>query len=226
VTDAPPAPAARPGRLALFDLDNTLVDRTAVFERWAHDFIAAHDLPPDAMGVLEQLDGDGVVWREVFFADVAARFALTTPVDELVAAYRADYVHYYGPDPRVVAAIAELRGAGWTTGIVTNGPPTQIDKVALVGLADLFDAVVVSEIERVRKPDPAIFVLAATRTGAPIAGGWMVGDHPENDIVGGHGAGLRTVWIHRGRTWDPALPAPDVVVADLPAAVAAILVAG
>jgi putative hydrolase of the HAD superfamily len=217
--------APAPAGLALFDLDNTLVDRTAVFRTWARDFVAEHDLPPSAIDVLEAADGDGVVWREAFFADVAARLGLTTPVDDLVAAYRRDYVRYYRPDPRVSAAVASLRAAGWATGIVTNGPPTQVDKVALVGLADRFDAVVVSEVEGVRKPDPAIFRLAADRAGHPLDGGWMVGDHPENDVVGGHMAGLRTVWVRRGRTWDATLPAPDVVVDDVPAAVAAILAA-
>jgi putative hydrolase of the HAD superfamily len=218
VTDPRPA-----GRLAVFDLDNTLVDRTAVFVRWAHDFVAAHDLPADAMAVLEAADGDGAVWREAFFADVKATLGLTEPVDVLVAAYRRDYVRYYSPDPRVTDAVARVRAAGWATAIVTNGPPTQVDKIALVGLADLFDAVVVSEVEGVRKPDPAIFELAGARTGVALVGGWMVGDHPENDVVGGHSAGLRTIWIDRGRTWDPALPAPDVVVADVPAAAAVIL---
>jgi putative hydrolase of the HAD superfamily len=220
VTDSPP-----PGRLAVFDLDNTLVDRTAVFVRWAHDFIAARGLPADAMEVLEAADGDGAVWREVFFADIAAALGINEPVDALVAAYRRDYVRYYAPDPRVTDAVARVRAAGWTTAIVTNGPPTQVDKIALVGLTDLFDAVVVSDVEGVRKPDPAIFELAAARTGVELPGGWMVGDHPENDIVGAHGAGLRTIWIDRGRTWDPVLPAPDAVVADVPAAVALILAA-
>jgi putative hydrolase of the HAD superfamily len=212
-------------RLALFDLDNTLVDRTAVFRAWAHDFIAARHLPPDALAVMEAADGDGAVWREAFFADVAPQLGLTEPVDELVAAYRRDYHRYYRPDPRVTDAVTALRDAGWATGIVTNGPPTQVDKVALVGLADRFDAVVVSEVEGVRKPDPAIFRLAAARVGRPLDGGWMVGDHPENDVVGGHMAGLRTAWVHRDRPWDRTLPAPDVVVDDVPGAVAAILAA-
>jgi HAD superfamily hydrolase (TIGR01509 family) len=210
-------------RLALFDLDNTLVDRTAVFRAWARDFIVERRLPADALAVLEAADGDGAVWREAFFADVAPRLGLTEPVDDLVAAYRRDYHRYYRPDPAVTASVARLRGAGWATGIVTNGPPTQVDKVALVGLADLFDVVVVSEVEGVRKPDPSIFRLAAERAGRSLDGGWMVGDHPENDVVGGHMAGLRTAWVHRGRAWQPTLPAPDVVVPDVPAAVAAIL---
>jgi putative hydrolase of the HAD superfamily len=217
--------ARRPSRLAVFDLDNTLVDRTAVFVRWAHDFIAAHHLPAEAWRVLEAADGDGAIPRSTFFAEVAPALGITVPVGELEAEYRHDYVRYYAPDLRVTEAVARLRDAGWTTAIVTNGPPTQVDKIALVGLTDLFDAVVVSEVEHLRKPDPAIFELAGVRAGVALAGGWMVGDHPENDVVGAQRAGLRTIWIDRGRTWDPALRAPDVVVADIPAAVAVLLAA-
>ena len=185
--------------------------------------MAAYSLPVEAAGVLEAADGDGAVPRSTFFAEIAPALGISVPVAELEAAYRHDYVRYYAPDPRVTDAVTRLRGAGWTTAIVTNGPPTQIDKIALVGLTDLFDTVVVSEVEHVRKPDPAIFELVGARTGVALEGGWMVGDHPENDIVGAHDVGLHTIWIDRGRTWDPALPAPDVVVADIPAAVAVLL---
>ena len=37
------------------------------------------------------------------------------------------------------------------------------------------------------------------------------------------GRRLRTIWIHRGRTWDLGDPEPDAQVADVPAAVRIIL---
>ncbi|WP_232828681.1 HAD family hydrolase [Kribbella monticola] len=52
-----------------------------------------------------------------------------------------------------------------------------------------------SEEAGVRKPDPAIFELAAARCGATLVGGWMVGDHPAYDIAGGNAAGLRTILV-------------------------------
>ncbi|MFI6476306.1 hypothetical protein ACIBH1_00150 [Nonomuraea sp. NPDC050663] len=35
-------------RLALFDLDNTLIDLEAAFLRWAEEFVSGHGLGPDA----------------------------------------------------------------------------------------------------------------------------------------------------------------------------------
>jgi putative hydrolase of the HAD superfamily len=41
----------------------------------------------------------------------------------------------------------------------------------------------------------------------------MVGDAPIPDVHGGRGVGLRTIWIHRGRSWDSRDGAPpDVTV--------------
>jgi len=47
----------------------------------------------------------------------------------------------------------------------------------------------------------------------------MVGDSAANDIGGGRAMGFRTVWVHRGRSWELDEFAPDHVVADVPGAV-------
>jgi len=50
----------------------------------------------------------------------------------------------------------------------------------------------------------------------------MIGDAPDADIAGGRNAGLRTVWMRRGREWNSVLPMPDRVADDIPAAVKAV----
>ncbi|GAA2496595.1 hypothetical protein Ahu01nite_030300 [Winogradskya humida] len=42
----------------------------------------------------------------------------------------------------------------------------------------------------------------------------MIGDHPEYDIAGGAAAGLRTVWLRRGRPWPESLPIRPTRTAD------------
>jgi len=61
------------------------------------------------------------------------------------------------------------------------------------GLAGLIDVCVVSEAVGCRKPDPAIFRIAAKRCGVDLAGGWMFGDHPEADIRAASDIGLNTI---------------------------------
>ena len=91
----------------------------------------------------------------------------------------------------------------------------------------LFDLIVlcllcVSALVGSWKPDPGIFAEAAHRCGTALEG-WMVGDSPSADVRGGQGVGLRTIWFHRGRTWDLGGQEPDAQVADVPAAVRIIL---
>ena len=57
--------------LALFDLDNTLLDREAAFARWADGFCRAHGLPAGAHARLVEADEDGFRDRaDLFAADV------------------------------------------------------------------------------------------------------------------------------------------------------------
>lgn len=99
---------------------------------------------------------------------------------------------------------------------MTNGSTTpQNAKMNRLGLRGLVDAVVVSDTVGVSKPDPRIFELAAIAAESHLHGAWMVGDSPVNDIEGAQRLGLRTVWIARGRNWNPELPPPDVTTDDL-----------
>jgi HAD superfamily hydrolase (TIGR01549 family) len=203
-------------RLALFDLDNTLIDLDAAFLLWAQEFAAEQRLGRKAVDHLVKLDRNGLPHRELFFAKVRERFKLSTSAADLWAAYRRRMPHLVECRPQVIAALTELRALGWRVGIVTNGTAdNQFGKIQRTGLVDAVDGYALSGMEGIRKPDTGLFEIAARRCGADLAGGgWMVGDHPVADIRGGHTAGLRTVWIQRGNWVDHERP-PDHVVTDV-----------
>jgi putative hydrolase of the HAD superfamily len=208
--------------LALFDLDNTLVDRQAAFERWARGFVAEFGLPGDAVAYLIDVDEDGFATREQVFEAARARYALPDPVDALIAAYRETYLEFFEPDPPVGEALEKLRHQGWRVGIVTNGPPTQRLKVERSGLADLVDATCISDVVGVAKPDRRIFEEAVRRcvtSPSQVGTVWMVGDSATPDIAGGAGAGLATIWMHRGRDWERSDYRPDATAATIAEAV-------
>ncbi len=71
-------------------------------------------------------------------------------------------------------------------------------------------------------PTSKIFEEAARLCGLPLDG-WMVGGSAAADIRGGKHAGLRTIWMARGRAWNFADPAPDAVVETIAEAVSTIL---
>lgn len=201
--------------LACFDLDNTLLDRQLAYRSWAQAFVAARGLDAAAFGLLVELDRDGFATREEVFGPARRLFGLEESVADLIAAYRVDYFAHIAPVPEVAAGLARLRSAKVRVALVTNGPPSQYEKLARAGLADSFDAVCVSDVLGVRKPDRAIFAAAAESCGTSLSAlsrGFMVGDSLESDIAGGRGAGLETIWIARGRSLPEGAPAPDTIV--------------
>ncbi|MER7576858.1 HAD hydrolase-like protein [Streptomyces sp. NPDC126514] len=120
--------------LALFDLDNTLIDRREGLEDWTRDFARSRQLPVGSESVIfEQLreraypadfvhlrealrlsDDPGDLWRE--YVDGVARSVRCLP--------------------RVREGLEALRGSGWTLGIATNGAgDIQRAKLTATGLA-------------------------------------------------------------------------------------------
>lgn len=203
-------------RLALFDLDNTLIDLRAAFQVWAAEFATDHRLGPDAVGWLIALDRPGLPHRQEFFAQVRDHFGLYDPVDELWSRYRQRMPFLVRCRPEVLDGLARLRGDGWRVGIVTNGTAdNQLGKIQQTGLADVVDGWALSGIEGIRKPDVGLFAIAARRCGVDLAGGgWMVGDSLSKDVAGGRAAGLGTVWIGDGARCCGET-APDHVVSDV-----------
>ena len=82
---------------------------------------------------------------------------------------------------------------------------------------ELFSHVVESAVVGLRKPDPAIFLLAAERLGYLPAEITVVGDSIDKDIIPAQEAGFHTVWL-RGEQWmDAAIDErlPHETIADL-----------
>ncbi|MEU7004890.1 HAD family hydrolase [Nonomuraea sp. NPDC046570] len=185
-------------RLALFDLDRTLIDLDAAFLLWAEEFAEEHGLGRRAVAHLIKLDRSAVPHRELFFTKVCERFDLPISAEKLWAVYRRRMPRLVQCYPGALDDLAALRADGWLVGIVTNGTAdNQLGKIKHTGLLDVVDGYALSGAEGVRKPDTALFEIAAQRCGAGLSeGGWMVGDNLVADIGGGRAAGLRTIWIN------------------------------
>jgi putative hydrolase of the HAD superfamily len=191
-------------RLVLADLDNTLVDRAAAFRSWAEEVVRRHRLHTDAVLRLIDADADGQVPRDGVF-DLLRELGVNGSPTELHAAYRRDFVAKFELAVEVKTSLARLRHAGCTVVIVSNGPKTQREKIEHTGLDAHVDGCIVSEDVGVRKPDARIFEAAARLAGTALhPRHWMVGDHPTADIGGAAAAGLRSVWLRRGRPWPSA----------------------
>jgi len=121
------------------------------------------------------------------------------------------FQHRHGPAepfPDVVPAIRELRAAGYKLGIVSNGN----SNLERIGLAGLWDDVVLGPDHGLAKPDPAIFRLVEDRLGCRAEQTVCVGDDLDRDVRGPQEAGWRAVWNRRANEILHAGLEPDATV--------------
>lgn len=198
--------------LALFDLDNTLIDRSVGLEDWARSFMRSRRLPHEAESVICDRLRERAYPAD--FVHLREALGLSDDPGDLWHEYADGVARSVRCFPGVREGLAALRGAGWALGIATNGAvDIQSAKLYATGLAPLFDGICISEEVGARKPERRHFEAAAAECGALLsAGGWMVGDNPDTDMGGARAAGLRTVWVAGGREWADGPREPDAVV--------------
>jgi epoxide hydrolase-like predicted phosphatase len=141
---------------------------TNVFASFAA-FCAVEGIDPDTIALAFRGDQaarqllidleTGALEPEVFSAALGERLGIADTVDlprRLFAQIR--------PDEAMIEAVRGFRARGIRTGLVSNswGDQTAYDRDLL---AELFDGVVISSEEGLRKPDPAIYALGARRIG-------------------------------------------------------------
>jgi putative hydrolase of the HAD superfamily len=201
---------------AMFDLDNTLSERSATFLAWVAEFVDEFRLPDEASEWIVTIDADGYSARRSVFEAIRSRFEIKPSVDTLLQRYQRRIVELSRLSPGATECLEHLRAQGWKTAIVSNGSSEQQNgKVDALGLRSLVDSVIVSADVGHRKPEPAIFQLAAERATAELAGSWIIGDSPMNDIIGPARLGVSTVWIRRGRPWTEVDASPDRTIDSL-----------
>ncbi|MYS71504.1 HAD hydrolase-like protein [Streptomyces sp. SID5926] len=208
--------------LALFDLDNTLVDRQSAYGDAVSTLCRRRTLGTEVeQWLLTELADRANLSN---FVRLRALFDVDAPADGLWQEYIDLIAAAVSCRPAVLEGLSRLRDVGWTIGVITNGAgDIQRAKLAGTGLANLVDGVAASGDLEIRKPDRRLFELGAARCGVTLAdGGWMVGDNPTGDIGGGQQAGLRTIWL-RGRPWPDELAAPHHVVDDVTDAITILL---
>ena len=107
--------------LALFDLDNTLLDREKAFALWATGFVASNGLDHHARAVIDRADADGIAPRDEFFSELRRELGVATEINELVADYYSEY-RPTSPSSRRRLKESDLRSSGFKVAVVTNGP--------------------------------------------------------------------------------------------------------
>lgn len=205
----------------LFDLDETLLDREAMIERFLVGQYARLALQRPTYAVyharFKELDQHGYADRYQVFQTLAAEFALPLSAEELLADFRGHVWQHSQPFPDAYAVLKALRSRGYPLGLITNGSSeAQRGKLNATDLAPYFDVILVSEEEKIKKPEAAIFLRAAGKLKVAPAECVFVGDNPQADIGGAQQVGMTTVWRRGYLAWPEQLPfTPDYSIDEL-----------
>ncbi len=198
--ETPLSPENRPVAAVLFDLFHTL--------------ISLADLPTGA-STSEILGIDPVVWSKKLMNDsphhalgevkdpyesiriIAHSIDPTIPEGLIREACRERPSRFRAAllriRPEILDGINRLRGLGLPIGLISNASYDEIDAWDESPLAPLFDTMIASCHERLMKPDPAIYRLAAQRLSVPMTNCIFVGDGGSREHEGANNVGMRTV---------------------------------
>jgi putative hydrolase of the HAD superfamily len=187
----------------LFDLDETLLDRTqslkqfvlAQYQRFYPHF---RHVPSAAfLRRVVELDAHGAVWKDTVYQQLLAELKITSVGwEELLDDYVTHFTDACVDFPNLHATLGALVARGYRLGVVTNGrSPFQEQNIAALRIRHYFGTIMVSEAEGVRKPDPAIFLRAAARLQTRAEEVVYVGDNPQADIAGAQRCGMKAVWF-------------------------------
>ena len=97
----------------------------------------------------------------------------------------------------VLPTLQELEGSGLQLGVISNFEEWLGHLLDRLEIARFFEVQVISGVEGVEKPDPAIFRLALERTGVDPGEAAYVGDNPHFDIAPAAELGMLPVLIDR-----------------------------
>jgi putative hydrolase of the HAD superfamily len=196
----------------IFDLDNTILDRTSTFKNFTGSFLRNYfDHLDNTQEILERiilLDKDGYKDKQELFSELLGElpWKVKPPITELLDYYNKEYVKNAILMDQAREVIQHIRKKNYKTGLITNGKTLiQYGKIDQVGLRNDFDIIIVSEEAGFKKPDPRIFEMALRKLDLRPDECIYIGDHPLNDIEGAANIGMQTIWMKVNQPWNDDL---------------------
>ncbi|WP_372618989.1 phosphoglycolate phosphatase [Falsiroseomonas sp.] len=206
-------------RLAVFDLDGTLVDSAPDLHAALDRLMAGRQLPGFGRAEVVGMIGDGA--RVLVERALAARGQPfdQAALDAFLADYTANAAVETRPFPGVAEALDQLQQAGWRLAVCTNKPAGAArGLLGALGLLERLAALGGGDSFPVRKPHPGHLLATIAAAGGVPATSVMVGDH-RNDVEAARGAGIPCVFVGWG--YGPLAMADGAAIATWPASLPA-----
>lgn len=209
-------------KAALFDLDDTLVDRRGAYDVFYRSFYDRQDAInsdiswSEAKDFFWSLSPDNATNPREAFTVIQQRWqGVTGDPDSHFHNYFKNMVANMQPLPGAKEFVDDLNSSGIPWGVVTNGDQYQLDKVKSAGFEGLIPFVIATKLHGAHKPDPEPFLhalrlleMSKDETGSIL----FVGDNPHTDIIGAQGVGMQTAWIHMDREFPADMQPPTLTI--------------
>lgn len=192
---------------ALFDLDETLLDRDATIKQIAkdqhHRLLGKSNIDSsDFIDTFIELDANGLTPRPDLYEELVNRLNLEHLRNDLLNDFNNNAWNSPMLFEGVATLLTDLSNKGTRLGVITNGPElSQKAKLINSGIVDLIDHYLISGIFGKHKPDPDIFNSMLESLNANANECVFVGDNPHADIMGAHNVGMQTVWVSENKSW-------------------------
>jgi putative hydrolase of the HAD superfamily len=190
---------ARPPAV-IFDLFGTLVHELPAAEFWGSVDAIADGVGADRAAFRARWGATAPARQTGGYASLEENVAavcddLGVPADvetvaRSLAPRAAMYARWFRPRPGAVETLATLRARGYTLALVSMCAPDTPAMWRRSALAGSVDEEIFSCEVALRKPDPAIYELAASRLGVPARGCVYVGDGAYGELTGAAAVGM------------------------------------
>jgi len=180
-------------RAVIFDFGGVLMKTVSQHPRHAWD-----DRLGLAHGSVEGIVHGSDAWRQAqigkisvadYWAEVARQLGLSeSDVQQLAQ----DYFSADRLDDDLIASIRDMRADGHTVALLSNDSPALADKLRTLGIADLFDPMVISGNIGAMKPDAAAYQAVLSALGRPASETVFIDDMPAN-VAGAQAVGMDAI---------------------------------
>ncbi|KOP80248.1 L-2-haloalkanoic acid dehalogenase [Lysinibacillus sp. FJAT-14745] len=191
----------------IFDLDGTLLDRNSSVRTFVEQ--QYERLKPNLSHILKEnyvkrfieLDNHGYEWKDKVYQQLIEEFSIELSPKAMLEDYLQEFKHSCVPFINLQWMLHNLKKQGLKLGMITNGyGQFQLDNIRALGIEDVFDVILISEWEGIKKPDAEIFDRALSKLKVSANESIYVGDHLFNDVEAAKKVGMMAIW-KRNDAW-------------------------
>jgi beta-phosphoglucomutase family hydrolase len=203
----------------IFDMDDVVLDSSAIHERAWDEALGRHGASMDMLEKGEVARIFGMRMREIC-EFLVKRFGLDADPEEIDAERHNTMMEIMAremePSDGLMQLLGMLKGKGMRLALATSGVDDYVDLVLdKLNLRSRFDAVVTGDDVEKGKPDPEVFLKAASKLGV-LPGQCVVIEDAQKGIQAAHAAGMKAIgYQNLNHPYRQDLSEADIVINSL-----------